>query len=125
MMTAMGAGATGSGKVAVVQGGLAMAGYAARKLSERITRQKAEQVSEIIRSRSPLAKRVGNPMLDWGRAVKEFETSPTARNTARLAIASRNLSNNLKDAGVDVSPEELALPRAAFDERFAGVDAQP
>jgi hypothetical protein len=39
--------------------------------------------------------------------LRAVEISPSARNVARLTLASRNLANNLQDAGIEVSPERL------------------
>lgn len=66
---------------------------------------------------------IGKVMTDYKNAAAAFETSPSARTVARLSIASRNLSTNLKDIGVNFSPENLMRfmqapgPATAEDER--------
>jgi hypothetical protein len=50
---------------------------------------------------------IGKVMTDYKNAAVAFETSPSARTVARLSVASRNLSNNLKDIGVTFSPDNL------------------
>lgn len=50
---------------------------------------------------------IAKVMTDYKAAATAFETSPSARTVARLSIASRNLSTNLKDVGVNFSPDQL------------------
>ena len=50
---------------------------------------------------------IGKVMTDYRNAAMAFETSPSARTVARLSVASRNLSTNLKDIGISFSPEKL------------------
>lgn len=100
-------------------------GYAFKKLGNKLTGQQVTKLDEMVRSRAPLAQAVGSSLKDWAKVSQAFEASPSVKNFARLTVASRNLSNNLKGAGIDVDPESLALPSASFDERFTGMDAQP
>jgi hypothetical protein len=107
-----GLGALTAGSVGTLAAGPAgiaapVVGYALTKISNRITANKAGELSELLRSRSPLAQQLTGPMEDFGAAIQAVETSPTARNLSRALIASRNLSHNLKDAGITVSPNDL------------------
>jgi hypothetical protein len=63
---------------------------------------------------------IGKVMTDYKQAAEAFETSPSARTIARLSLASRNLSTNLKDIGVNFSPDQLL--RLIQGPRPAGAD---
>jgi hypothetical protein len=65
---------------------------------------------------------IGKVMTDYKNAAIAFETSPSTRTVARLSIASRNLSTNLKDIGLNFSPENLM--RAIQGPRPAGADQE-
>lgn len=66
---------------------------------------------------------IGKVMTDYRSAAMAFETSPSARTIARLSVASRNLSTNLRDIGISFSPEKLLRavqgpsPSSAQDEQ--------
>jgi hypothetical protein len=40
--------------------------------------------------------------------VVVLKGSPSPQNSARFMLAARNLSTNLADAGIDLSPENIA-----------------
>lgn len=87
---------------------LPVVGYATTKLASHLTMKQAERVSEALRSRSPLGKQLNASMASWGKYAKIAEERPlTPRIASMLGIQSRNLSNNLKDAGITISPEDL------------------
>lgn len=50
---------------------------------------------------------IGKLMSNYQNAAMAHATSPTPRTIARLSLASRNLSTNLKDVGLALSPENL------------------
>jgi hypothetical protein len=50
---------------------------------------------------------IGKVLTDYQNAAIAFQTSPSTRTVARLSVASRNLSTNLKDLGISFSPENL------------------
>jgi hypothetical protein len=50
---------------------------------------------------------IGKVLTDYQNAAIAFETSASARTVARLSLASRNLSTNLKDIGISFSPDQL------------------
>jgi hypothetical protein len=74
----------------------------------------------MLLSRSPEAMRLANPIEDFGKAAQAVEVSPTARNLSRLTIASRNLSNNLKDFDISLSPNEIM--KSLFGQKPAAAD---
>jgi len=78
-------------------------GYGLNALSNKLTLRQMESLSEAIRSRAPLAK----SMEDFGEKMQLAETSRTTRNLSRLAISAQNLSHNIKDAGLSISPADL------------------
>ena len=85
-------------------------GYGMKKLSNSITAKEVETLDNLVRSRSPLAAQMRAPLKKWGEASAAYEASPTTKNVARLLISSRNLSKNLEDAGITVTPENLIAP---------------
>lgn len=92
----------------VLTGGAAPAvGFALKSLSNRMTANNIQRLNDMIRADSPLGRQLQTPLSDWGAAQEAFAAAPTARNRARLTIASRNLSNNLSDAGVKITPDRL------------------
>jgi hypothetical protein len=87
---------------------LPLAGYALKAVGNSLTARQAEKLSEVLRSRSPLAKQQKAALEQWAKYAEAAQSSPpTPRAIALLTIQSRNLANNLKDAGIVVKPEEL------------------
>jgi hypothetical protein len=74
----------------------------------------------MIRSRPQLGKQIAGPVEEFSKAAEAAEISPTARNLSRLTIASRNLSNNLKDADINIAPNELL--KSLFGQQKAAAD---
>src|SRR5262245_32269997 len=74
------------------------------QLGNVLTGRQLTKLDELMRSRTPT---VMNPFNEWSTAAQQFEVSPVPRNLARLTIASRNLSNNLSDTGITISPGDL------------------
>lgn len=67
-----------------------------------------------VTSQAREARHIAKQMPVLGNVVREFkmsagaaETNPTARNVARLTLAARNLSTNLKDVGIAMSPDDI------------------
>jgi hypothetical protein len=58
--------------------------------------------------RSPLGEQVRSSLDKFGKAAVVLKGSPSPQNSARFVLAARNLSTNLSDAGIDVSPENIA-----------------
>lgn len=82
---------------------LPVLGFGFKRLGSVLTEGQINKLDAMVRSRAPLSR----PLLDWSKATQEFEVSPTARNIARVSLASKNLSNNLSDAGISLSPSAL------------------
>lgn len=80
-----------------------LAGYVAKKLGDRSTAGQVQALDELVRSRAPLA----NAMEDFARRAEAFQGGQSATTFAAAMMAARNLSNNLKDAGVNLSPGEI------------------
>ena len=57
-----------------------------------------------IAKQMPIVSKVAKNFYDAGVAA---ESSPTPRNIARLTLAAQNLSRNLKDVGVAMSPDNI------------------
>jgi hypothetical protein len=58
------------------------------------------------------------PLEDWSDAADEFAASPSVHSYAQLTLASRNLSSNLREVGIKVAPDRLAMsadPQKAED----------
>jgi hypothetical protein len=106
---ALGAGLLGTAgsPLSIVAGVAPIVGAGLRKLGNVLTANKVNKLSELIRSESPLGKRLRGPVEEWSRAATAAEQSPNARNLASLTLASRNLSNNLRDAGITISQNDL------------------
>ncbi len=72
---------------------LALPGVALRSLSNLITSSNIDKLNAMIRSNSPLGRKMQPPLGNFGQAAQEFNTAPTARSVARLSIASRTLNH--------------------------------
>jgi hypothetical protein len=84
-------------------------GEAAGGLAGGLVAKFGEAASNALQARK-IAKQmpiIGKVFTDYRAAAAAFETSPSARTVARLSLASRNLSTNLKDIGISFSPENL------------------
>ena len=86
---------------------LSLPGAALKSLSNVITMKNVEKLNEMIRADSPLGRQMAGPLRDWGKIAQQASDTPNPRNIALLTISSRNLSNNLKDAGINVAPTDL------------------
>jgi hypothetical protein len=82
-------------------------GFALTKLSNGMTRANVAKLNEMVRMDSPLGRQISAPLEDWARAAQAAEQDPSGRSLAMLTITSRNLANNLKDAGMAVSPDDI------------------
>lgn len=86
---------------AVMPGGGGVAGIAAAQ---------AAGLSSQAREARYIAKKmpvIGNVVREFKIASDAVETTPTARNVARLTLAARNLSTNLKDIGMAVTQDDI------------------
>jgi hypothetical protein len=78
-------------------------GYALKRLGNAMTLRQAEKLSEMVRSRAPLAK----SMEDFGDKAAQLEAIPGPKSMAAVALASRNLANNMRDAGINMSVSDI------------------
>ena len=106
--TGAAAGSAAHGPIGAAVGAtLPVIGYAFKKLSNVITSKNVEALDALVRSRSPLGAQMRGPLQSFAKAGRDLESSRTPRNIARVTLASRNLANNLKDAGILISPDDL------------------
>jgi hypothetical protein len=97
-----------AGLIALGSGGtVPAAGYGLRQIANAMTSSQVAKLDKMLLSRAPEAQRLANPMSDFGRIAQEAQVAPTASNLSRLMIASRNLSNNLKDADIHIAPNDI------------------
>lgn len=82
-------------------------GYGLKSVSNALTMRQIGKLSEAIRSRAPLAASVGGSLTDFAKAAKAYEGVKSPRTLSMVVIASRNLANNLKDAGIAIKPADL------------------
>jgi hypothetical protein len=97
-----GAGFAAGGPVGAVL--VPLAGYIGKKMGDRSTSNQVKVLEEMIRSRAPVAK----AMEDIGSKFEVVQSQGmNARTMSALSLSARNLANNLKDAGVNLSPSEI------------------
>lgn len=83
-------------------------GHALKHLENHLTVRAANQVSEAIRSRSPLGIAIQSSANKWNEARAAFLQGPSSAKAAAFSIASRNLANTLSGAvGTRIDPREL------------------
>lgn len=100
--------------------GIPATGLGLSKISSMLTARQAANLSELIRSETPLGRQMQAAVAPFEKAAMEAQVSPTARNLSRLTIASRNLSNNLKDANINIAPNEIL--KSLFGQKPASAD---
>lgn len=104
--------AGGGGIAAAVTGwktlGIApVAGRVLKWLGGKLAQEQAAHLDEMLRLRSPLARQLNDPLEQFGNAAARGNVSPNAQNLSRLMNAANNLSTNLRDAGVNITKEQL------------------
>lgn len=82
-------------------------GHVLKHIENHLTVKAANQISEAIRSRSPLGQAIQSSAEKWNAARDALVKGPNSAKFAAFSIASRNLSNNLAGAGVNVHPIQL------------------
>jgi len=105
-------GALSGGTGAAIGGGvgavaLPLVGFAAKKMSDVMTANQLKKLDELVRSRSPLGRQIESALQDWNGKANALADVPNAPKVVQFALASRNLVNNLKDAGITISPSEF------------------
>ena len=92
--------AVGSGGTTIP---ITVAGTLARILGERATSKAGVALSDLVKSRSPLASSTQK----YIQAQAQLKANRTPQAVAGAILASRNLANNLQSAGFNVSPAKL------------------
>jgi hypothetical protein len=82
---------------------LPLAGYAFKALSNRMTVRQAQNLEQAIRSRAPLASSITK----YEEKAAAFERAKNTRTFSDLALASRNLKNNLATVGIGAQMRDL------------------
>lgn len=100
---AMGAAVAGPAGAAVGAAAVPALGHLLKALSNKLTIRQAEQLSEAIRSRAPLASSAAK----FTKAATTIQQSRTPQAIAGVVLAARNLSTNLRGAGLNVSVGDL------------------
>lgn len=99
--------ASGAAGVAATGGisGLALpaTGFAMKALSNNLTIKQAAKLSEMIRSRAPLAR----AMADFEAKAAEAAASTSAKNNFALKVAANKLAERLGSSGIPVTAKEL------------------
>jgi hypothetical protein len=85
-----------------IGGTIPIGGALLKSLSNRMTLSQADKLSELLRSRAPLASSAQK----YEEAVSNMQRNPAASFTG-VTLAARNLSNNLRDAGIDIAASDL------------------
>lgn len=120
----LGAAITGGIGALATPGGIGglipVAGFAMKALANKMTLAQAGKLSEMIRSRAPLA----SSMEKFETTAAAFDANKTAKTISAAVIASRNLSNNLKASGFNISPADLMKALSSPGPSSAG-DQQP
>lgn len=79
------------------------AGFMLKSLANRMTIKQAEKLSEMIRSRAPLASSAEK----FEEAAANVTAQRDPKAIAAAVLAARNLSTNLRSAGLNFSPADL------------------
>jgi hypothetical protein len=99
-----GGGGLGAVITGIPSGGLApAAGFALKLLSNRMTLKQAERLSEAIRMRAPLASSTEK----FGQAFANYQANSNPSTLAGVAVAARNLSNNINEPNFKASIASL------------------
>lgn len=94
-------------------------GFAMRGMGNRMTLARAHDLSEIIRSRAPLA----SATTKFEEKVAQFQEQRNAKTASAAALAARNLATNLRSEGFSISAGDLM--RALQSPSATRADDQP
>jgi hypothetical protein len=100
---ALGAAVAGPAGAAVGATAVPAIGHLLKALSNKMTIRQAEQLSDAIRSRAPLASSAAK----FSQAAATAQKSRTPQAMVGAMLAARNLSNNLRSSGLNFSPADL------------------
>lgn len=82
---------------------LPIVGFALKALANKLTVRQAEKLSEMIRSRAPLASSAQK----FEDRAADFARERNGRTIAAVSLAARNLANNLRSSGMNISTSDL------------------
>jgi hypothetical protein len=85
-------------------------------LSAAMTRADVDRLQSLVRSRSPLGQQMQSSLGKYGVAATALQGAPSAKTIARFMLASKNLSTNLGDAGIAMTPEQITGAISGPDE---------
>lgn len=114
-----GAGLAAGGPLGAVL--LPVAGLIGKSLGDRSTTRSIQALDELVRSRAPLMKAFEDA------AAKQqaiAEQGQTAKTMSAMAIASRNLASNLRDAGFNIAPSDIMRSLQGGVQKSAADDDQ-
>ncbi len=80
-----------------------LVGHVLRAISNKMTLNQAAKLSEMIRSRAPLASSVQK----FNQAAVTVQQTRTPQAIGGIMLAARNLSTNMRSAGFNISPSDL------------------
>jgi hypothetical protein len=81
--------------------------YTSNQLSGMLPQKDAATLDAALQSGTPLAAQIRSSLDKWGQASVTFRGSQTPKSMAQFLIATRNLSKNLADAGINIDPDSL------------------
>lgn len=100
---AVGAAVGGPAGAAIGATAVPMAGHLLKAVANKMTIRQAEKLSQMIRSRAPLAKSVEK----FEAAASNLQAGRTPQAISGFVLAARNLSTNLRSAGLNIAPADL------------------
>lgn len=77
------------------------------KYANKATAAQVNDLLSTIRNRSPLAQTLRDNALAWDQAWRDIRSTPNMMTLTALARSSRELSNALRGAGVNIHPAQL------------------
>lgn len=104
-LASAGVGAAATGGPGVIA---PLIGYGLKKLGNWLTARDVSKLNEMVRSNSPLGKQMKATLDAWSRAALAHERATSPRTTASMAITTRNLATNLRDAGIELGQPQPA-----------------
>jgi spore germination cell wall hydrolase CwlJ-like protein len=82
-------------------------GYVAKKLADGLTAGQVDKLEKLILSRSPHAQAIEASSRAWQEAAEGLTANPRSAKLGAFLLASRNLSNNLSDAGISITAHDF------------------
>jgi len=82
-------------------------GYGLRLLQNSMSGRQIDALSELIRSRSPLAQTMTPSLRSWSQAAQNYDKVKSPATFSRVAAAAHGLSDSLLHAGISTSPYDI------------------